>query len=68
LLTIRLSDSPENAILKIIDLSGRLQFTYNISNKHSNVNISQLNQGLYIAEIGIDDVLYRKHLIIKTHF
>ena len=68
LLTIRLSDTPENAILKIIDISGRLQFTYNISNKHSNVNISQLNQGLYIAEIGIDDVIYRKRLIIKTHF
>jgi hypothetical protein len=62
---IHLADKPVNALLTITDLSGRTQFNHVISNNISVVNISQLKNGMYIAEIKLKNNSYRQQLLIK---
>lgn len=65
ILHISLFQEPTNASFKLTDLSGRLQLHYRISASGSEVDISRLKKGIYIAELCVEDKIHRKRLILQ---
>lgn len=62
---IRMFEQSENASLKLTDLSGRLHLQCMIRENESEVVISQLKKGIYIAEVSAGDKTHRTRLIIN---
>jgi transglutaminase/protease-like cytokinesis protein 3 len=67
LLNIELTSVKESAILKIIDLSGRVVYnkTLMTSNNIQKLNIKELNPGPYLVRVLLDNKIYTKKIVVK---
>ncbi len=62
-LTIRFERLPSNCTLYISDMFGRIVFTGNLNEMRTNINISHLQQGMYIATCIMDNKKYSQKFV-----